>query len=111
YIVPPPIDTLIDSTIINSTTFKIVELKSGRHELFRQQTTDQSPLLDYDSGVVWNSVIPYQRDLPDTIQIYRYYSVDSTLTVSFSTRYYLGQDLRIIAKKDSGFVSLSIDEL
>lgn len=110
YIFLPTIDTLVDSTIIDSTMFQVIELKSGRHELFRQESQDLSSLFNYYSGVLWNSTIPYQRGVPDSVRVYRYHSVDSTSTATFYFPSYLSEQLRVTAQKQIGFASISIGE-
>ncbi len=101
-------DTLVnDSLIIDSTTFVLVELKSGRHELFRQALTDEE--LFYETSVFWNSALPFQRGAPDTARVYRYYRVDSTLTSSFqisSDKYNVS--MRGTMEQDSGLARLSV---
>lgn len=54
-------------SIMDTTTFEVVEVKVGRHRLYRNQSEDQ----------IWNSVFPWLSDFVDTVAIYRYSSVDS----------------------------------
>src|ERR1041385_2967024 len=49
-----------DSLIIDSTLFNFVEIKSGRHEIYRRHS-DLDPA-DIYKGLLWNSAIPFLSD-------------------------------------------------
>lgn len=99
-------DTVVDSTIVDSTLFNLVERRAGRHELYQQLREPHSDLL---SGVMWNNVMPFQADLPDTARMYRYHKMDSTNTASLRIEYpTLEIEMGITAKRDSGLVFLSV---
>ena len=66
-----------DSAIFDSTLFNLVELKSGRHELYRRS----------DASVGWNSVLPFLSDMPDSAKLFRYYRLDSAETIFFTLKY------------------------
>ncbi len=100
-----PPDTTIDSIIVDSTTFELVELQSGRHELYQQMRNPPDPL--YYSGIIWNNVVPFQADMPEIARMYRYNIVDSTSTASFNLQYnQLSIVMRISAREGRGLLSL-----
>ena len=93
--------TTIDSLIADSTAFDMVELTTGRHQLYRRIT---------DNGVLWTTVLPFMHDMTDTTQMYRYWRVDSSLTHVFVIRYpspYPIVVYRFTVTRDSGMVSLA----
>jgi hypothetical protein len=109
YSVGPIDSTVVDSSIIDSTTFEVVELLSRKHELHRQTGADPYGLLKFESGALWNHVIPFQRSMPDSARMYRYQIVDSSLTASFLLRYEsLGINLDVTLEKDIGITSLLV---
>lgn len=98
---------IVDTTIIDSASFEVVELKSGRHGLYRRIRGSQP--LARDTGTFWYSAFPFQRNMPDTARIYRYYTVDSSQTTLLTMKYEeFGLALVISLRKDSGLVSLSV---
>jgi hypothetical protein len=60
---------------IDSTSFEIIEVQSGRHRLYRNESEE----------TIWQSVFPWSRDVTDTVAIYRYSVVDSAGLSTFET--------------------------
>jgi hypothetical protein len=101
----PP--TVLDTMLADSAIFTVVEIRSGRHELY-QQISNPVTILNY-GGVMWNSVIPFQHNMPDTARVYRYYKTDSASAIRSHLTYYdLGLILDVTAARDSGLTSLSV---
>jgi len=93
--------TISDSLIADSTVFDLVELNTGRHQLFRQIT---------DQGLLWSTVFPFMRDMSDTTQVYRYWNVDSSFKHMFLIRYPSPSPFvsyTFTVARDSGLVSLA----
>lgn len=97
-----------DSVISDSTQFNLVELTSGRHELFRR--TVDSNLSNFSTSVLWNSVLPFLSSLPDSSKLFRYYQLDSTETIFFTiTHEQEGIEFGITLKKNRGLQALEVN--
>ncbi len=71
--------------ISDSTLFNLIELKSGRHELYRRPSESGPPY--YDSSMFWTSVLPFSADEPESSKLFRYYLLDSSNSISFTLAY------------------------
>ncbi len=67
-----------DSSIVDTNFFDLVELNAADHELHR---------LLADASAVWNSVLPFQPEVPDSSQIHRYSHVAPDQTDSLLLTY------------------------
>lgn len=62
-------------SIIDSSTFEIIEAQSGHHRLYRNEPEE----------TIWHSVFPWSSKLTDTTVIYRHSHVDSAEIAAFET--------------------------
>lgn len=90
----PPVDSVVNDT----TIFELVELITGQHELYRHVA---------DQLVLWSSMFPFQRGMPDSARMYRFWSVDSSLT---HTSYldYESVSYMVVVKKHTGLQRLQV---
>jgi len=58
------------SFIADSSTFQLIELRSGLHRLYRQESED----------VIWDSVFPWSYEFVESTSVHRYAAVDSAGT-------------------------------
>ncbi len=97
----------LDSMILASTLFDLVELNSGRHELFRR-FNDPNPF-DFNNAVLWNSVLPFLAGMPDSSKFYRFYRLDSLETIFFSITYAQASvRYNIDLKRNIGLLALGV---
>jgi hypothetical protein len=88
----------VDSAVTDTTVFDLVELLTGQHELYRRVA---------DPLVVWSSMFPFQRGMPDGARMYRFWSVDSSLTRTFNL-VYESVGYMVVIKKDTGLQRLQV---
>jgi hypothetical protein len=88
----------VDSAVTDTTVFDLVELQTGQHELYRRVA---NPL------VLWTSIFPFQRGMPDSARMYRFWLVDSSLMRTFNL-IYESVSYMVVVKKDTGLQRLQV---
>lgn len=97
-----------DSVITDSTLFNLLELKSGRHELYRR--TNDSTLGNFNTSILWNSVLPFLSSFPDTSKLFRYYQLDTAETIFITLTFPQGaMEYGVTLKKNIGLQSLVVN--
>ena len=89
-----------DTTIVDSSVFDVVELRSGAHKLYRQSEIGMNP---------WSTPIPFTRDVPDSAALFRYHPIDSMFTQTLKRDFgysYSKIALEVTVKKGIGIIEL-----
>jgi hypothetical protein len=99
----------IDTTLSDSMTYVLVELKSDRHRLFQQL-----PYEDYGWGGhyhrAYGSAFPFWRDTWDSLYVFRFCTVDSASAAAFNLSGIERRPnaRRFTLRKDVGLLSLEL---
>jgi hypothetical protein len=94
----------LDSMVVDTTAFMLVELTADRHELFLQRAVYAEYPSDFGANL-FNFGFAFWRDMPDSLRVYRYCPVDSTSTALFDfqwPRWTYPAIRKIELKKDVG---------
>lgn len=98
-----------DTTMNDSVTYQLVELKFGRHRLYRREGCAQEAWPNCDVGFLFSGAILFPNNMPDSTLFYRYYDADTAFINSVYSELVFTLSIGVTVKKDSGMISLSID--
>ena len=93
-----PAQRSFDTLINDFATYDVIELKSGRHEVYRRNIAFYASL---------GTIIPFQRGMPDSAKMYRFWTVDTNGYTTFDLIDQRDEcDLHLKLNSDSGLVYL-----
>jgi hypothetical protein len=100
----------VDSMVVDSTSFVLVELKAGRHRLYLQRAIQTEDTARFGADY-FNYAFAFWRNLDDSLSVYRYGPVDSTGIARFLfPAYSLSPAVRrVTLKKDVGLTFVQMD--